>query len=394
MWKVAAVALVFVAVVAAAYFFAPCADKAPQYIERPETVDVARVMRGPISSEVLSTGEVEPFARVALAPKVGGRLVSLAVGEGERVTQGQLMAQLDRASFDAEVDAARAAVEVAKANVSAAETTADTAGREYDRAQQLFKQGISAQSLLDAAESAWKVSRSNVDVAKATLQQAEAALQQAAIAAGETSLYAPFDSVVARRYLDAGALVGPSQPVLELVSIDTVKIRAALSERYLGKVAVDQTRVAITVDALPGETLPGRVALVSPTLDQATRTVDVEVRVENADHVLRPGMFARVALVTESRPEAVLMPNDALLGRDGSYFVYAVENGKAVRRPVEVGLRNSDEVEITSGLAPGEAVVTSGEGNLFDGAPVEAARARAAGQSAASPEGARAEAGT
>ena len=363
--------VVLAALVVAVYFLVRRSDSSVLGLsERAEAVRVAEVTKGSVAEEVLVTGEVEAMAQVALAPKVGGRLMALAVEEGQRIAKGALAAELDKDTFQSQVESAQAAVEVARAGVRAAETTHENVGREYQRAESLFKQGTSAQSSLDSAESAWKVAAAGVDVAKASLQQAEAALRSAEIALREASIYAPFDAVVAEKLLDVGSFVAPGQPVLRLVSIDTVKVSAGVDERSLAGVEIGTTPAVITVDACPGRTFPGSVALISPTLDSATRTADVDVHIANASHLLRPGMFARVTLVIRTKPQATLIPSDALLGREGDYYAYVVEDGRARRARVETGLRGGAVTEIVKGLEPGAVVVTSGEGNLVDGAPV------------------------
>jgi RND family efflux transporter MFP subunit len=339
-------------------------------VEQPESVKAAVVAEGPILEEAMMTGEVQAIATVDLAPKVSGRLMQLAVDEGSVVKAGQMVATLDKDAFQAGVDQAQAAVAAAKAAVQSAETARDNSEHEYRRVEALFKQGTSPQAVLDSAESAFKVASSNVDVAKAAALEAEARLEMAEIQLRESVLYAPFDAVVSVKLLDAGALVGAGKPIVTLVSIDTVKVIAGASEQYLADLQAGRTKAIITVDALAGQSFEGTLFRVGATIDQATRTAEVDIRIANGAHALKPGMYARVTLVLKEKPKTVLIPSDALLGREGAYFVYRIEDGRAKRAPVEVGLRGGSVIEAASGVAPGQAVVSSGEGTLYDGARV------------------------
>ncbi len=369
--KVAAAAAVLALVLVVAYkISSPGKNAAATAGERIEPVKTGVVRTGPISQEVEITGEVQALAMVALAPKVNGRLMELVVDEGDIVKTGETVARLDTDTFKALVDQARGAVEVARAGVKSAEVTHANAGREYERMESLFKQGTTPEAARDDAEARYAVTGSAVDVAKANETQALAALEMADIQMREATLYAPFDAVVSKKLLDIGALVAPGQPVVALVSIDNVKVIAGVSEEYLGDLETGVTRAVVTVDAVKGRTFDGTLFRVSPTIDARTRTAEADVRIENAEHVLKPGMFARVMLVTKHKDEALLLPSDALLGREGNCYVYVVKDQAARRTAVETGLRSREAVEVLGGLSEGDVIVTSGEGNLYDTAPV------------------------
>ena len=369
--KTIVVVLMLLAAVIVAYRMTrPASDAGEAARQKREPVRTGNVAEGPIREEVPLTGEVKAVAEVALAPKVSGRLMQLAADEGADVKQGQLVAVLDKDVFQAQLDHAQAALLVAKANVNAAEVRKENSGRDYQRVEALAKQGTSTAAALDDAEAAFKVAAAGVDVAKATQSQAEAVVELAQIALREATLLAPFDAVVSKKLLDVGAYVSAGQAVVSLVAVDQVKVIAGVGERYLADLAPGRTIAKVTVDALAGEEFSGTLYRVSPTIEPETRTAEAEVRIANEEHRLKPGMYARVTLVTKEKPIAILMPSDALLGSEGGYYAHVVKDGRASRAAVEVGLRSAQEVEVLKGLSPGETVVTSGEGNLYDGAAV------------------------
>jgi len=338
---------------------------------RPEAVRVGEVVRGPITEEARITGEVEATAEVELAPKVSGRLVDLAVDEGDSVPAGGVVAVIDNETFRAAVRHAEAAVAVAEAGLQLARANFENARIEFERTRRLFEQGTVPESSRDNAEAAYKAASANVAVAEAEVERARAALQLARIDLDESTLEAPFDAVVAARLLDVGALVSPGNPIVRLVSVDTVKVTAGVAERYLADLVPGETAADVTVDALGGRRFSGVLYRISPVLDAATRTAEADIRIPNPHHELKPGMYARVSLVTKTRGEAVLVPNDAVLGREGSHYVFVVDGERAVRVGLEPGLRGARFTEALSGPKPGDLVVTSGAGNLFDGARIE-----------------------
>lgn len=336
-----------------------------------QAVRVGEVIMGPIQQEARMIGEVEALAEVYLAPKVSGRLIRLDVQEGERVRKGEVVAVIDSDAFRAEIRHAEAAVAVAEAGLKAAEAARDNARLEHERTGRLFQQGAAPESSRDNADAAFRGATANVAVATAELERARAALELARINLDESTVKAPFDAVVAQTLLDPGALVSPGRAVVRLVSVDTVKVTAAVAERYLGDLVEGATIARVTVDALGGREFTGILKRISPVLDAATRTARVDIHIPNPSHALKPGMYARVTLVTRERCSAVLVPNDAVLGREGSQYVFVVEDATARRRRMTGGLWGAQFTEVLEGLAQGELVVTSGGGNLFDGARVE-----------------------
>jgi RND family efflux transporter MFP subunit len=369
--KIVAAAVVAVLVVGLIFYLSRGGgDETGAAAVQPESVRLADVTEGPIREEVKLTGEVKAIADVDLAPKVSGRLVSVEVEEGDYVSAAAPVAMLDRDVFEAAVREAEAAVQVARANAKMAQVVRENAGLEYERVKSLFEQGTVPESNRDDAQAAHSKAAAGVEVAAAAVLQAQAALERAKINLNESRLLAPFDGVVADRLLDVGSFVSPGTPILRLVSVDTVKVTAGAAERYLGDLEVGRTRVVVTVDSLPGRSFPGMLHFISPVIDAGTRTAEIEIRIPNKERLLKPGMYARVSLVTRRRDRAVLVPNDAVLGREGDYHVFVEDGGRVRRTQIDLDLRGAHFSEATAGLEGGEKVVISGAGNLLDGAQV------------------------
>ena len=353
------------------YHFGGSGRREPAALEEhTEAVKVSVVTVGPIAEEVEVTGEVEPTAEVKLASKVTGRLVKLAAAEGDYVRKGQVVSELDRDLFEAAVRQAQAARAVAQANVKMAEVTAENAARDLERAQELFKEGVDTESNRDDAESIYKRAVTAVEMAKALIQASEAELETAEINLRESVISAPFDAVVAEKLLDVGSFVPAGTPILHLVSVDTVKVTAGVAERYLADLVPGKTATSVIVDAMSRREFPGTLHRISPVIDVSTRTAEVDIRIANADHALKPGMYARVKLTTRQKEGAVLVPNDAVLGREGLQYALVVAEERVMRRAIKLGIRGRLHCEVLEGLSGGETVVVSGAGNLVDGARV------------------------
>jgi membrane fusion protein (multidrug efflux system) len=169
--------------------------------------------------------------------------------------------------------------------------------------------------------------------------------------------------------VDPGAFVSPNSPVVEVVDITRVRMVANIIEKDLKQIGTgDMARVQ--VDAFPGEDFMGRIARVSPVLDPSTRTAPIEVEISNPQYRLKPGMYARVGIVTESHPNALVVPTNAVVDVNGTRGVYLSVNNAAAFHPVKIGIEGNERTEILDGVAAGDRVVTTGAAGLRNGDPI------------------------
>ncbi|MGH8731931.1 MAG: efflux RND transporter periplasmic adaptor subunit, partial [Burkholderiales bacterium] len=185
----------------------------------------------------------------------------------------------------------------------------------------------------------------------------------------KTVIRAPFSGTVGLRMISPGAYVKAGTDVVRLESIGTIKADFRIPELYMSKVRPNQ-EVVIRLDAYQGEDFRGRIYAVEPVVDERTRTVLMRARVPNKSNKLKPGMFVRIAVTMATRPDAIVVPEQALWPQGQDNFVFRVVDGKAVLTKVAIGNRQPGEVEITHGLGRGDTVVTEGQIKLRDGAPV------------------------
>lgn len=337
---------------------------------RPDPVPVAVVpaARGPVEETVAGSraGTVKSRRRATLSPEVGGRVERLSVRKGERVKKGDVLVRIAAEDVRAQLVLAEKSLGVAEAAEREACRAAEQARRDLARSEKLAKDEVLSVGLLEKAETEAGMTASACEAARARVGQARASLDVARIALGKTVLRAPFDGVVAEISTEEGEWVTPSPPglpippVLELFDPDDLYVSAPLDEVDVGRVKAGAV-VRVTFDAFPGRTFAGKVTRVADyVLDvrEQNRTFEVEVQLDDASFAatLLPGTSADAVVVLSRKEDVLRVPAYALLpgGR-----VLLLSKGRLVSAKVEAGLRGAEWAEVLSGLAAGDAVVTS-----------------------------------
>jgi len=217
------------------------------------------------------------------------------------------------------------------------------------------------------------------ELAAARLDSAEAALALAQINLRESTIISPIDGIITKKHIDPGNLVRPGDPIVgdrivTVADMKTVKIMVAAAESHAGKIAIGMP-AEIRVDAFADKAFEANIYSVHPALDEQTHTIPVEIRLKNDALLLKPGMFARVTLITERKANVVVISGDVILGgKINPHYVYVVEDGIARKRFVKPGIIEGARCEIADGLKPGEMLVINGMNFLADGIGVEVVR--------------------
>jgi len=364
-----AVAVVLIAMAGMAFSRRSKAVQAPAPSAAARVETVAAEVRPVLLQGFESNSTLEAAEDVTLAPKVAGRLLQIKVKIGQPVRKGQVLAVMDRRDQDAQVGALAAQVEVSQAGAAQAKAELDSALRERDRYARLLKEGYATKQELDSRETAYQSAQAAYDRARASVSQSRASLQAQSVNRSEFTLVAPIDGIVLDDFsLTPGTLLSTATPVVRIANVDRIKAVLQVPEVQASGIAAGM-KAQITAESLSGETVEGKVSLVRPYVDTSTRTVQVEVSVDNRalDYRLKPGMFARVFLVEKAAESALVVPADSI--RDGKVFV--VKDGKAVQSAVKTGLVLPDVVQVTSGVSSGDRVVVSGGSALKDGDAVQ-----------------------
>ncbi|MDH3318801.1 MAG: efflux RND transporter periplasmic adaptor subunit [Betaproteobacteria bacterium] len=328
-------ALAFLIALAPAWAHAQ-AKPAPAMPVRAQLAKVA-----PAVDEATAVGTLRADEAVTIRPEISGRVAQMPFKEGQRVERGAVLVRLDQAELGAVLASSRAQAGLDK--------------QRLDRAADLFKKNFISQQSFDEA-------RANHARSAAKQREDEARL-------AKTEIRAPFSGMAGLRQVSEGAFVAAGTDIARLEKIDQLKLDFRMPETFLAQLKSGQA-VRIVVDSYAGEDFRGAVYAIEPAIDEQTRTVLVRARVGNAQIKLRPGMFARVQLTLGVRPNAVWIPEQAIVPRGQDSFVYRVVDGKAELVKVQTGLRKVGEVEIAQGLAAGDLVITEGTQKIGPGSAV------------------------
>jgi membrane fusion protein (multidrug efflux system) len=321
-------------------------------------VKVGTVRAGAISEEISAVGTLIANESVMIRPERDGRITSIHFSEGQLVRKGAPLVSLDTAEIRAQHSAAASELSLNRSR--------------FRRAGELFeKKFISAQALDDAREA---------------LNQSEARQAEIRARLDKSTIVAPFEGVAGLRQVSPGAYVKAGQDIARLEGIGTLKLDFRVPEVYLGRLKPRQEAV-VRVDAFADEVFRGEIYAIEPAVDEQTRTLLLRARIPNPGGRLKPGMFSRVLLVTETRENALLIPEQALVPQGKDRIVYRLVDGKAVMAKVELGLRRPGEVEVRQGLSPGETIIVDGQLRLRDGVPVTVIPDKPPAETAKAPAG-------
>lgn len=315
-----------------------------------ETVKISKV-----SDDVSAVGSLLAEESVIIRPEIDGRIVGLHFQEGQAISAGARLVTIDPTEYEAQAAAQRADLKTEEQRLA--------------RTKDLYEQKFISKDALD-------VQVGNVARLKAHVDEAESRL-------AKTVIRAPFSGILGLRQVSPGAYVKAGSDIVRLENVSSIKVDFSIPETYLAKVRPNQ-EIVVRLDAYPDEQFKGRVYAVEPVVDERTRTIAMRARIPNKGFKLKPGMFVRVAVTLDSRPNAVVVPEQAIWPQGKDSYVYRVVDGKAALTKVEIGNRAPGSVEILKGLAANDVVVTDGQIKLKDGAPVSVIAAPPAAQAAKS----------
>lgn len=336
--------------------------------ERAVTVQVAKVKIGEVEEKLSFVGSLMANASVTVAPKIAGRVERLLVDVGDRVEGGQLLARLEMEELKQEVREAEASFKVVEATLKGKEAELRDLERKLERYKILFERNFIAREEVDTVETRVLTAAAQVELTKAQMAQMMARLDNSRIRLKYAEVISPFAGYVGKRFVDRGALVNSSSPLVMIVDISRVKVVVSVVEKDYRKISPGQLS-SITVDAYPGRRYEGKVARMAPVLNRETRTGEVEIELPNPGAVLKPGMFARVEVGVQSRRGVLLVPEGARVKTAEGYGLFKVQgDGPRVKLvAVKTGLRHKGWVEVEGPLKPGDQIVTLGSNLLRDG---------------------------
>jgi RND family efflux transporter MFP subunit len=351
---------------------------------RTVNVDIIEASIGSVREELLLTGALKPKEMVDITPRATGRVQELAFQIGDMVRAGDLVAELDDDELQQQVNRAEATIEVSRASVMQREAERDNSNAALERANRLLQEQLIAPQDYEASRTGFAVMNAQVALARAQMEQADAELRELKIRLAQTKIYAPMSGIAATRYVDVGALVSPSTPILRIVNLSTMVTQANVPERSLGSMRVGN-EAQVFVDAMPDRDFRGRIARIAPVLDAATRTAFVEIDIPNPEGVLKAEMFARVQLDLGTTRQATLIPREGLVYRGQQPGVYIIEGDTPTFRAIETGLTREDQVEVLANLTAGTKIAGRGASMIQEGDRVSTRQPQTPAKTAESP---------
>jgi HlyD family secretion protein len=387
-WLFAAAALVL-AVAALAYWQFGTATPQLAYATQPAA-------KGDITVEVSATGTLQPLIQVDISSELSGVVRSVAVEENQLVKKGDVLAELDTVRLAAQIERAEASTAAARAKVTEARTTLQETEQAQGRSAALSKRGMVTDQALEAATAARDRAAANVELAEANLAIAEADLKLQQADLQKSTIYAPIDGIVLTRSVNPGQTVASSMqaPVLFVLAanLENMELKAAVDEADIGGVEHGQT-ARFTVDAFPERKFDAEIREISfaSVATEGVVTYDARLDVDNQSLLLRPGMTATVAIVTREAKDVVTVPAAAFrfspqatgqrsmslrdlfmprMGRrggqrqeqrstePGTRTLYVLKDGAPEAVQVKTGASDGENIEILSGVAEGDPVVT------------------------------------
>lgn len=304
-------------------------------------VRIEKVRIDTITNYIQKTTTLEAERKVEIISKASGHVVELATEEGRMVTKDQALARLD----EREASIALKEATIRKEN---AEGT-------FERSKRMLSDNLISKEAFESSKFEYETAVSQLERAKLNLEY--------------TSIQAPFTGTITKRSIEIGDMVKLSQSVFEVADFRTLLAKIYVPEKEIRKIT-DKQSATITSEVFPDRSFYGKVRMISPIVDSQSGTVKVTVEINNPSALLQPGMFISVTIITEVHPRSMVIPKKALVLESQQDMVFTNNNGLAKRRTISIGLRDNLQLEILSGLEPGEDVITVGQDGLRDGSPV------------------------
>jgi membrane fusion protein (multidrug efflux system) len=353
--------------------------QAAKAAERPPVaVEVTMVRASEVTGAIEVTGSLSYKFGAELKSEYTGIVTDVYVNEWVRVKKGDPLAKLDTREAEVVLQKAKAAVEVARANILQAEVSQNRANREFERAQKLKETGLITQQNFDDARTETEAAKARIEAAKAQLKVGEEDVLYAQTRLSKSIIRSPLDGMVSFRNVNVGDFVGEmgAKPMFRIVNTQILELTVTAPSSEMGAIRIGQP-LHFSTDAFPGKNFVGKVMFINPVVNEADRSIKVVAEVENWQDQLKGGLFVQGRILTGNRTGVLKIPRAALLSWDVAgkkAEVFAAEQKVAQRREVRTGGTFGDQVEVTSGLAAGDRVISRGGFNVKDGDKVNVTR--------------------
>ena len=297
-------------------------------------------------NSLIITGSIIANESLELKSEASGKITNINFKEGSKVKQGDLLLQTNDEEIRAQIEKQRYMQKLNKDN-------------EF-RQRQLFKKEAISQEEYDNALNRLNTTISDIKLLEVQLQK--------------TRIFAPFDGVIGLRYVSKGAYISPATTIATLYNNTPAKIEFAVPSRYSSLIGAGK-KIRFTIENDTSRVFVGEVYAIEPRINEETRTLKLRALADNSKGALLPGQFVKVDLILDSKPNALLIPTQAVIPAQGGQTVFVVSSGKAKEVAIQTGTRTNLKVEVLSGLQPGDTVITTGILQLRNGLPIQVVKA-------------------
>lgn len=300
------------------------------------------------------SGKINSDQDLSLVPKMPGKVSSVHIQVGDKVSAGTVLFTLDTTDLQKAVDMASFGVRSAETNYQRTKEQIDLAKTNLERQQQLFAAGAISKAQLETAES--QASETPLQLVQIQWDQAKVSLQQAQEGLGNAVMTAPAEGTVTAVNVKPGEMASSALPSVTLTQLNALNVTLNVPENIVNSLKVGE-EAKVTIPSAEAQELTGRISNIAPAADARTMLYAIKVAIDNPEGKIKPGMFAKVEIATKSRSDVLAVNSEAIVTKNGKSLVYVVENEMAVEKEVTIGLDTGAKVEITKGLNSGEQVM-------------------------------------
>ena len=336
-----------------------CTKEKKALPDKAVNVRVATAEKKKIQPYLETTGTLKADEEVTVSSEVDGIVRQIKVDEGSPVNKGTLLVEINEIDYMLDWKRSEAALKQIEANLANAKA-------EYKRKNTLYQEELITRQQFDDITTKLALAEAELDRAKATLAISKEKLSR-------TKIYSPLTGAVKEKRVSVGDYVRNGTPLFQLIKINPLKLNFTISEKDAASIKLGQ-EVVFNVDSYANKQFKGRVTLLYPNVEEKTRTLQAEALVPNANHLLKPGFFARTLIYTSAARTVVLAPITALLYDNAVIRIFVVDGDKARERVIKIGGKYGEFVEVLEGLKEQEEIVVIGQNNLSEGVKVNVAR--------------------
>lgn len=334
-------------------------------------VAIEKVEEKTISNEIVFSGKVHANKEVMVSPKISGKIASVKSDVGTKVEKDSVLFVLDKEDVQDQVDQTKKAAEAAKANYEKTKESVANAKANFERTKELFSQGAVSKTEYEQAELA--ASNASLDAVKAQYEQTKLSYEQALDSIKDTSVKAPISGIVSVVNIEEGEMASAAQTAMTIIDMDKVYVEISVTENIINDLHLGQDVVVEMSSAYDKEVI-GKIDRLSPAADPTTQLYSVRIYIENDEHLIKPGMFAKIKLNTDVRENVIAVKSQSVVQVDNKTVVYVVEDNKAVEKEVTIGLDTGTYIEIVGGLNKGEDIIVKGQNYVENDSLVKVVR--------------------